>query len=156
MPGMQIDLNTQERTHAHAAALARALTEPCAITLQGPLGSGKTTWTRAFLQALGHQGTVPSPTYTLVEPYKVGDFQIYHVDLYRLQSTLELEELGLREMLDGGVVLLVEWPERWPGLETLADVGLCFSHGEQAQARRLQVQSLSARGEALLREVTFS
>ncbi len=145
-----IELDSQERTEAHAAAMARAMREPCIIMLEGTLGAGKTTWTRAFLRALGHQGVVPSPTYTLVEPYEAGGFQIYHVDLYRVQETQELEELGLREMLDGGVALLVEWPERWPGMDAQSDVRLRFAHGDAEQARRVQAEPLSERGRKLL------
>ena len=143
-------LDSQARTEAHAAAMACAMREPCAIMLEGALGAGKTTWARAFLRALGHRGVVPSPTYTLVEPYETGGFQIYHVDLYRLQETQELDELGLRELLDGGVVLLVEWPERWPGMEAQADVRLRFAHGDAAHMRRVQAAPLSGRGRELL------
>ena len=73
------------------------------------------------LRVLGHDGVVPSPTYTLVEPYEVDGLKIWHVDLYRLQDPLELEALGVRELLDGDAVMLVEWPERWPEIE--AQVG---------------------------------
>ena len=145
-----IELDSQAETEAHAAAMACAMREPCVIMLEGDLGTGKTTWTRAFLRALGHRGVVPSPTYTLVEPYEASGFQIYHVDLYRVQETQELEELGLREMLDGVVVLLVEWPERWPGMDAQSDVRLRFAHGDGEQARRVQAEPLSECGRELL------
>ena len=147
---MKIELESQAHTEAQAAAMAGGLLPACVFALRGELGAGKTTWVRAFLQALGHDGVVPSPTYTLVEPYEVGGFRIWHVDLYRLQDPLELEGLGLREMLDGDTVLLVEWPQRCPEIEASADVRLDFSHGGSESARCLEITAVSARGEALL------
>ena len=150
---MRFDLDTQEQTEAHAAAMARALDAPCVFALRGPLGAGKTTWVRAFLRALGHDGVVPSPTYTLVEPYETGGRKVWHVDLYRLQDPLELEALGVRELLDGNAVMLVEWPERWPGIDARSDVRLHLHHAEAESARRLEVDAASRRGRSLLERV---
>jgi tRNA threonylcarbamoyladenosine biosynthesis protein TsaE len=88
------------------------------IALSGELGAGKTTLARAILQALGHRGEVPSPTYTLVQTYPDLAVPIAHADLYRLQQPQEAEALGLDDWLQDGA-LLVEWPERmgdalWP------------------------------------------
>ena len=91
-------------TEALGAALARALTSvsggPCVLALSGDLGAGKTTLTRGLLRALGESGTVRSPTYTLVESYELGRWQVHHLDLYRLRGSGEVEGLGLRR---GGV-----------------------------------------------------
>ncbi len=145
-----IDLETLDQTEAHAGALARALDSPCSFALRGSLGAGKTTWVRAFLRALGHGGVVPSPTYTLVEPYEARGMKIWHVDLYRLRDPCELEALGVRELLDGESVMLVEWPERWPEIDARADLRLHFWHGLSESARRLEVEAASERGEGLL------
>lgn len=147
---MLFDFATQDQTEAHAAATARVLDAPCVFALRGPLGAGKTTWVRAFLRALGHDGVVPSPTYTLVEPYETGGMKVWHVDLYRLQDPLELEALGVRELLDGNVVMLVEWPERWPEIEARSDISLDFRHGDSESARQLKVDAASERGQGLL------
>lgn len=152
---MRFDLDAQDQTEAHAAAVARALEAPCVFALRGPLGAGKTTWVRAFLRALGHDGVVPSPTYTLVEPYETGGVKVWHVDLYRLHDPLELEALGVRELLDGDAVMLVEWPERWPEIDARSDVCLHLHHGDVASARRLEVDAVSERGRELLRGAEF-
>lgn len=152
---MLFDLDTQDQTEAHAAAMARALDAPCVFALRGPLGAGKTTWVRAFLRALGHDGVVPSPTYTLVEPYEMGGMKVWHVDLYRLQDPLELEALGVRELLDGDAVMLVEWPERWPEIDARSDVRLHLRHGDSESARRLEVDAMSGRGQGLLESAEF-
>ena len=152
---MLFDLDTQDQTEAHAAAMARALDAPCVFALRGPLGAGKTTWVRAFLRALGHDGVVPSPTYTLVEPYEMGGMKVWHVDLYRLQDPLELEALGVRELLDGDAVMLVEWPERWPEIDARSDVRLHLRHGDSESARRLEMDAMSGRGQGLLESAEF-
>lgn len=86
------------------------------VFLRGDLGAGKTTLVRGLLRALGHLGSVRSPTYTLIEPYEAGDQRIHHLDLYRLGDPEELEYLGLRDLLDGEGLVLVEWPERGAGM----------------------------------------
>ena len=82
-----------------ARTLAAARAWPLVIGLRGDLGSGKTTWVRAMLRGLGYAGRVPSPTYTLLEQYTCGELSVVHLDLYRLRSGEELENLGLRDWL---------------------------------------------------------
>lgn len=90
------------------AALARTLRPGNIVALSGDLGAGKTTLARGVLRALGWAGEVPSPTFTLVQPYDTTP-EVWHVDLYRLDSPADADALGLFET---DAVLLIEWPER--------------------------------------------
>jgi len=89
------------------------------VALSGPLGSGKTTLARAIIAALGHEGEVPSPTFTIVETYDL-DPPLVHADFYRLDSPREAEELGLDDYREGAA-LVAEWPERAGGFAHEAD-----------------------------------
>ncbi|HSW14696.1 MAG TPA: tRNA (adenosine(37)-N6)-threonylcarbamoyltransferase complex ATPase subunit type 1 TsaE, partial [Solimonas sp.] len=82
------------------------------VFLEGDLGAGKTTLARGLLQAMGVQGRVRSPTYTLMEPYQAGGRTILHMDLYRLADPLELHNLGLADYPPAETLWLVEWPEK--------------------------------------------
>ena len=116
------------------------------ILLNGELGAGKSTFARAFIRAAGHEGAVPSPTYTLVEPYALPRGNIYHVDLYRVADEEELRYLGWNELDDG--CRIVEWPDRAPGLTDQADVSITFSYADGG--RNVEVTALSERAAALL------
>lgn len=100
-----------EALNASATGRGQALL----VTLQGDLGTGKTTLVRGLLRGRGYRGPVRSPTFTLVEPYDTADARVYHLDLYRLGDGEELEYLGLRDMLAEPALLLIEWPERGAG-----------------------------------------
>ncbi len=116
------------------------------ILLQGQLGSGKSTLARAMLRALGHNGRVPSPTYTLVEPYSFPAFTVYHIDLYRISDPEELEYLGWSDLDDG--LRLVEWPERIPGLAEQADLIISLQY--KGDGRAAELTGVSERGARLL------
>ena len=116
-------LRSEQDTAAAGAALSRVAREGDVITLSGPLGIGKTAFARGFINALGHQGEVPSPTFAIVQPYEDLDPPVWHVDLYRIELPSEIDELGLDAAADA--VLLVEWPDRagrrrWPDALTLS------------------------------------
>jgi len=110
--------------------LAAELKPGDVVTLSGPLSAGKTTLVRGLLAGLGHKGEVPSPSFALVQPYEMLKLPVWHVDLYRIDDPSELDELGLDDAGEDGV-LLVEWPEHagrkaWPralalSLEVLED-----------------------------------
>ena len=133
---VEILLDSAVATERLGARLAEALKPGCIIYLHGELGAGKTTLARGLLHGLGHRGTVKSPTYTLVEPYQIGEWRLFHWDLYRLADPEELEFLGLREQLDGEAVLLIEWPERGQGALPMADIAVWLEYaGEQRGVR---------------------
>lgn len=110
-------LADEEATMRLGAQLAAKAMAGDVIALSGPLGVGKTALARGFLAELGHEGEVPSPSFSIVQPYEELEPPVWHVDLYRIDDPSELEELGLGSAT--GAVLLVEWPERagnkvWP------------------------------------------
>jgi tRNA threonylcarbamoyladenosine biosynthesis protein TsaE len=146
---LKIELPNPAATELFAQQLAAALPGDATgwmILLQGELGAGKSSVARAMLHALGHTGTVPSPTYTLVEPYKLAHYSVYHIDLYRIASGDELEFLGWSDLHDG--LMLVEWPERVAGLEKDADVRVALSYA--GDGRVVELSALSDRGQAIL------
>lgn len=122
------------------------------VLLSGELGAGKSTFARALITSAGHTGPVPSPTYTLVEPYLLPRGNIYHIDLYRVSSEEELRYLGWNELDDG--FRLVEWPERAPQLSSQADIRLTLFY--EGEGRRAELTGLSRRGEALVRALETS
>ena len=120
------------------------------LLLRGELGAGKSTFARALIRAAGHEGPVPSPTYTLVEPYSLSRGNIYHVDLYRVSDEEELRYLGWNE-LDNGC-RIVEWPDRAPGITEQADLSLTLSY--DGDGRSADLVGLSDRGKALVAILT--
>jgi tRNA threonylcarbamoyladenosine biosynthesis protein TsaE len=146
---MKISLPDEHATVALAQRLAAALPQRTAgltVLLQGDLGAGKSTFARALIRSLGHAGAVPSPTYTLVEPYELPGGMVYHVDLYRVSSEDELRYLGWTELDEGFRV--VEWPERAPGIVAQADICVVLDYVDHG--RRASVSALSAEGERIV------
>lgn len=116
MAEIEFQLANQEATEQLGARLAGCCGSGLLVFLDGQLGAGKTTLVRGFLRALGHTGPVKSPTYALLEPYALPGLAVYHLDLYRLADAEELEWIGIRDLLDGESVCLIEWPERGAGM----------------------------------------
>lgn len=144
-PELIKDFATEAELADFAASFGRvASVKPLLIGLRGALGSGKTTWARALLRGLGYTGRVPSPTYTLLEHYTLAGLIVVHLDLYRLAGDEALENLGLRDWLaDARVWMLVEWPERAPGLLARCDIVLEFL--ERGEGGRRIVASAATR-----------
>lgn len=120
----------------------------CVIYLSGPLGAGKTTFARGFLRGLGYADKVKSPSYTLVEPYRVKGDMIYHFDCYRLVNASELDDIGARDYFTREATCLIEWPEKGIPVLPAADVTCTFS--VIAEGREVQLVAGTARGEACL------
>ena len=109
-----MNLADEPATLAAGGRLARLLRPGDVVTLSGPLSAGKTTLVRGALAALGHEGEVPSPSFAIVQPYEELSPPVWHVDLYRIEQPSDVEELGLDDIREDGV-LIVEWPERASG-----------------------------------------
>ena len=118
----------ENRTLALGAALARAGLSRGTVHLAGELGTGKTTLVRGFLRASGVTGTIRSPTFTLVEEYRIGTTTVGHYDLYRLSEPEELEFLGLRDHLEADSLCFFEWPERGAGVLPVPDLDIRFEY----------------------------
>lgn len=145
---IRVDVNDEQATAELAAKLAKACDRATVIYLHGDLGAGKTSFCRSFIQALGYSGRVKSPTYTLVEPYQVGDWRIFHFDLYRLSDPEELEFIGIRDYFEPDCLCLIEWPQKGGQLLAPADLQINIAFSEPG--RTFELLALSERGEALL------
>ncbi len=129
-------------TDALGQALAATRPPLAVVHLQGDLGAGKSTLARALLRALGVQGAIRSPTYTLVERYPVAGGEAWHLDLYRIGDAGELDFLGLDDAT--ATLWLVEWPERGRG--GLPPTDLVVSLAIEGQGRRARLSASSAGG----------
>jgi len=152
---MDLNLPDSGVTEALGQALARSLpgavrldTVPTSavpagavLYLQGELGAGKTTCVRSLLRTLGVTGLVRSPTYTLVETYPLATLTCVHVDLYRLQSLTEVDELGLRDLVGPGSLIMVEWPEKGGAALPPADLELTLLYAGEARQASLSAKT---------------
>ena len=120
------------------------------VYLNGDLGAGKTTLTRGFVRGMGHKGNVKSPTYTLVEPYELPPWQVYHFDLYRLGDAEELEYMGIRDYFTENCCCFIEWPEKGAGI--LAEPDIVIELEYQDEQRKVALFATSARGESVLKQ----
>jgi tRNA threonylcarbamoyladenosine biosynthesis protein TsaE len=122
------------------------------VELQGDLGAGKTTLVRHLLHALGVTGRIKSPTYTVVEPYELAEFNVWHFDFYRFNDPQEWEDAGFRDIFASPGLKLAEWPEKAAGLLPRADL-LIQLEVQSDESRRVTLTANTALGLALLQEV---
>ncbi|MBT7950966.1 MAG: tRNA (adenosine(37)-N6)-threonylcarbamoyltransferase complex ATPase subunit type 1 TsaE [Gammaproteobacteria bacterium] len=148
---MHLSVDTAEAMEELGSQLGQACLQGTRLYLQGDLGAGKTTLVRGFLRALGYEGKVKSPTYTLVEPYEIEDLSIFHFDLYRLDSAEELEGIGFRDYFDGEGISLVEWPEKAESALEEPDLKILISITDNS--RQVELQAVSPKGKDLLLKI---
>ena len=137
-------LPDEEATLRFGAAMATVLESPALVFLEGDLGAGKTTLSRGLLRGLGHQGSVKSPTYTLVEPYELGVTRVFHFDLYRVTDGGELAYLGLDDYFSTEALVLIEWPDRGLGWLATPDWHLVLAPLEEG--RQISLTAHTDRG----------
>ena len=147
---LELDLDSEEATRALAEAVARILEPGDVVGLEGGLGAGKTTFTRAAVHGLGvpEEVAITSPTFALLHQYH-GRVPIAHADFYRLDDELELEELGLDELLEEGAVIFVEWGRKFASMAERTDLWVELEIISD-DARRTRLIPQGARGEAIL------
>jgi tRNA threonylcarbamoyladenosine biosynthesis protein TsaE len=133
-----VDLPDESATAALAARIAAVAAAADIIALKGDLGTGKTTFARAFISACGNQDEVPSPTFTLVQVYDAGPTAIWHFDLYRIRAPEDAWELGIEDAFITGISL-IEWPERLGPLLPDRRLELGFAFGDEPGARRIVI-----------------
>ncbi len=153
MKQLEYFLSDETATIAIGTGLAQVLQsdikQQALVTyLHGDLGAGKTTLTRGFVRGMGHHGNVKSPTYTLVEPYELAKWRIFHFDLYRLTDAEELEYMGIRDYFNDDCCCFIEWPEKGAGL--LAKADLIINIAYQGEQRVIKLHAESAYGEEVL------
>ncbi|HWT70654.1 MAG TPA: tRNA (adenosine(37)-N6)-threonylcarbamoyltransferase complex ATPase subunit type 1 TsaE [Oxalicibacterium sp.] len=158
MHPITLHLHEEAGTLALGTSLAHALTPGLTIYLHGDLGAGKTALTRATLHALGHQGHVKSPTYTLAEPYTVqlGEqtVSVVHFDLYRMASPEEFLDAGFRDHFNQQAICIVEWPEKAETILPPPDISITL--GVAGEGRDVELLALSDQGAACLNRLKFA
>ncbi len=151
-PGASASL--QWRSDADTQAFAQRLASCAAlrhsfVQLHGDLGAGKTTLVRHLLHALGVQGRVKSPTYTVVEPYELPGLSIWHFDFYRFADPREWEDAGFRDLFASPGLKLAEWPENAAAFLPSADLEIHIAVWADA-SRHIRLLAHTAAGRALL------
>ncbi len=138
-------LADESATLALGERLAGVLAPGLKIYLSGDLGSGKTTLVRGVLRRLGYRGRVRSPTFTLVELYKLSSLNLYHFDFYRFDNPREWVDAGFREVFGSSAVCMVEWPEKAAGQLPAADLTIFLEHVDAERRVRLSADTDSGK-----------
>jgi tRNA threonylcarbamoyladenosine biosynthesis protein TsaE len=136
----EITTQSAEETIAFGRTLTQMLTPPKLVLLRGDLGAGKTTLVKGVAAGFeaAEEEDVTSPTFTLVHEYRGPRANLYHIDLYRIDTQRELETLGLDDLRTDGSVLLIEWGEKFPRFLRERDVEISLER-ESENARRIRI-----------------
>ncbi|WP_421851409.1 tRNA (adenosine(37)-N6)-threonylcarbamoyltransferase complex ATPase subunit type 1 TsaE [Marinomonas sp.] len=147
---MQIekDVYGEEAMEDLGEIFSSVLKSGAVVYLEGDLGMGKTTLVRGVLRGLGYEGPVKSPTYTIVEPYDLSGFEVFHFDLYRVADAEELEFMGIRDYFTDGSLCLIEWAEMGRGV--LPEADLVVSLSLIRQGRHMSLEANTEKGNAAI------
>jgi tRNA threonylcarbamoyladenosine biosynthesis protein TsaE len=151
----RFSIASEAEMQSFGSRLVKSLPQKALVTLSGELGTGKSVLARAMIQALGYEGRVKSPTYTLIETYEASHTdqpvtRIAHLDLYRLSDPEELEYLGFDDVLANSNLVIIEWPEQGEGRVPAANVHVSIEYANTdsqmesdsgADARTITLQS---------------
>ena len=137
MPTQEFTTYSAEETIALGRQLAAALTPPKLVVLRGDLGAGKTTLVKGIAEGFqaASQEQVTSPTFTLIHEYRGAAVNLYHIDLYRVDTPRELETLGLDDLFAENSILLIEWGEKFPRFERQRDVEIALERVGEDERR---------------------
>ena len=147
---LELYLSDAAATTRAGAAFAATLNGGMIVTLQGDLGTGKTTLVRGVLRARGQKGPIKSPSYGLVEHYPFSSIYFYHIDFYRFADPAEWETAGLAECFRPDAVCLIEWPEHAGAFLPRGDVALSLALMPSHEGRTLTAHAYSESGERCL------
>ncbi|MGB7600832.1 MAG: tRNA (adenosine(37)-N6)-threonylcarbamoyltransferase complex ATPase subunit type 1 TsaE [Candidatus Sulfotelmatobacter sp.] len=138
----EITTHSAEETIALGRTLAQLLAPPKIVLLRGDLGAGKTTLVKGIAEAFdaAQAEDVTSPTFTLIHEYRGPLADLFHVDLYRVDTLRELETLGLDDLRSDRSVLLIEWGEKFPRFVRERDVEISLGRDGESQ-RRIRIVS---------------
>ncbi|MDO4549549.1 MAG: tRNA (adenosine(37)-N6)-threonylcarbamoyltransferase complex ATPase subunit type 1 TsaE [Clostridia bacterium] len=143
---MKYTTTSREDTQAFAGKLAQALVPGDVVLLYGEIGMGKSVMARAAARALGVRCAMPSPTFTLMQPYQ-GDVRVYHLDLYRLSDADEYFAAGLDEYVGSNGISFIEWPMDGLGIDGAIQVSI--DRGDEFDSRRIDVEAPPGRAEEI-------
>jgi tRNA threonylcarbamoyladenosine biosynthesis protein TsaE len=138
----EITTHSAEETIAFGRTLVELLPPPKLVLLRGDLGAGKTTLVKGIAAAFeaAEEEDVTSPTFTLVHEYRGPRANLFHIDLYRVDTQRELETLGLDDLRGEGSILLIEWGEKFPRLLRERDVEISLER-ESENGRKITIVS---------------
>jgi tRNA threonylcarbamoyladenosine biosynthesis protein TsaE len=138
----EIETHSAEETIAFGRTLIELLAPPKVVLLRGDLGAGKTTLVKGIAAAFeaAQEDDVTSPTFTLVHEYRGPRANLFHIDLYRIDTPKELETLGLNDLRDDASILLIEWGEKFPRLQRERDFEIYLERNGE-HGRRIRIVS---------------
>jgi tRNA threonylcarbamoyladenosine biosynthesis protein TsaE len=136
----EITTHSAEETIAFGRTLTELLTPPKLVLLRGNLGAGKTTLVKGIAAGFkaAPEDDVTSPTFTLVHEYRGPRANLYHIDLYRIDTPRELETLGLDDLRSDNSILLIEWGEKFPRLQRERDIEISLERNGENR-RRIEI-----------------
>lgn len=146
-------LKNKNRTIKLANFLSSFCKQDFCFFLYGSLGVGKTTFARGFLEGLGYNGNVISPTYNLVKLYQFSYFCVYHIDFYRIKSKEELRYIGIQDLLNYKNIYLIEWPENGCDFIPSPDIKIYFSYAKKGII--VDLFSISKKGKTMIEKLKY-